>query len=163
MTEENDLISISGSYLSLFFLDINNLKDSLTGYRSIMLRLAENKNPETGKTSTNPDDKMKNAVILWSDSIRGNVERCHISAVALSESTFMMNIADRSSKKEGTEETEKPDTLETLYEKIISQFSPDLKDVSEYVFEINKLFVKNTIDKILNKMETFYDQFTTKK
>ena len=128
-------------------MDINNLKDSLTGYRSIVLRLGITPDEKPTKLLERVDEKMKDAVIQWSDSVRHNVERCQISAVALSTTIKEMNTT----------------SLDESYKNIIQQFAPDLKDVSNYVFEINKIFVNSTIDKLLNKMESFYEQFTTKK
>jgi len=145
MMDDSDIVS--RSYLTIFFMDINALKDSLTGYRSIILRLGITPNTTADVILKGLDDKLTNAVIQWSDSVRHNVERCQIASVALSES-----IKDLKSK-----------TLDASYTKIIGQFAPDPKDVSDYTFEINKLFVKSTIDKLINKMENFYDEFTNKK
>lgn len=142
--EDEDLVS--RSYLSVFFLDINNLKDSLAGYRSIILRLELKTGEEAKDLFTNLKDDMKNAVIQWSDSIRHNVERCHIAATALHEAIQEIEISQ----------------LEEPYKKIITQFAPDLEMVSKYTFEINKVFVKGTIEKILKKMDSFYEQFTNK-
>ena len=154
MTDDSDMVS--RSYLTLFFVDINNLKDALTGYRSIILRLGIDPKTEqnAAKILENVDDKMRNAVIQWSDSVRHNVERCQIAAEALSTTLPGLKTKDN---KEGKE-----DPLKASYDKIIAHFAPDLEDVSAYTFEINKLFVKNTIDKLLTKMETFYDEFTGK-
>lgn len=144
MKEMEDTDLVSRSFLTVFFMDINNLKDALTGYRSIILRLdiQTAKNPD--ETLKGLNEEMKNAVIQWSDSVRHNVERCQIAAKAIEDIVEGMD-----TKK-----------LTGYYEKIIDIFSPDIKDVSLYTFEINKLFVKGTIEKILNKMENFYAQFT---
>ena len=144
MKELEDTNLVGRSFLTVFFLDVNGLKDALTGYRSIILRLKIKTGEETQKTLKSLDDDMKNAVIQWSDSVRHNVERCQIAAEALQEA-----IGDLETKE-----------LRKLYETIINQFSPDIDSVSLYTFEINKIFVKGTIEKILNKMETFYAQFT---
>lgn len=145
--EDEDLVS--RSFLTVFFMDINNLKDSLAGYRSIMLRL-------NYKAFTDPKkleealaglkDDMKNAVIQWSDSVRHNVERCQIAAEAL----------------QGAIPEIKTDGLTKDYDKIMSLFTLDLDVVSNYTFEVNKVFVKGTIEKVLNKMESFYEQFVKK-
>ena len=148
MLEDTDVSLVSRSYLTIFFMDINTLKDSLTGYRSIMLRLNISPNQsydEIEEKTSNLDEKLKSAIVTWSDSVRHNVERCQIAVKSLTESLDY-------------KDTEK---IDQLYEKIVNQFAPDLKDVQEYAFEINKIFVKNTLDKLLNKMETFYEQFTT--
>lgn len=139
---------VSKSYLSIFFLDLNNLKDSLTGYRSIILRLKIKTTDSFKDTMENlkTDDQMKNALIQWSDSVRHNVDRCHIAASALSEVIKELDV--------------KP--LKETYMRIINQFTPDLEDVSYYTFEMNKIFVKGTIERVLNKMESFYEQFTKK-
>lgn len=146
MKEMEDTNLVARSFLTVFFLDVNNLKDALTGYRSIILRLEL-------KTTTNPDemlknlnDDMKNALIQWSDSVRHNVERCQIAAKSLKEIIPELDL----------------ETLTKNYEKIINQFAPDIKDVSLYTFEINKIFVKGTIEKLLNKMEIFHEQFGEK-
>lgn len=146
MKEMEDTNLVARSFLTVFFLDVNSLKDALTGYRSIILRLEL-------KTTTNPDemlknlnDDMKNALIQWSDSVRHNVERCQIAAKSLKEIIPELDL----------------ETLTKNYEKIINQFAPDIKDVSLYTFEINKIFVKGTIEKLLNKMEIFHEQFGEK-
>ena len=144
MKEMEDTDLVSRSFLTVFFLDVNNLKDALTGYRSIMLRVKIKTGSDPKETLKNLDNDMKNAVIQWSDSVRHNVERCQISAEAI---------------KEVIEELELKN-LKEYYDKIIEQFAPDIDTVSLYTFEINKIFVKGTIEKILNKMETFYAQFT---
>lgn len=142
--EDEDLVS--RSFLTVFFMDVNSLKDSLAGYRSIMLRLDIKMGQTPEDTLANLKDDMKNAVIQWSDSVRHNVERCQIAAVALEQA-----IPEIETKK-----------LTEIYPKIMTLFTPNLEDVSEYTFEINKVFVKGTIEKVLNKMETFYEQFTKK-
>lgn len=147
MKELEDTNLVSRSFLTVFFMDVNNLKDSLAGYRSIILRL----HLKTGTSDSKElfkglSDDLKNAVILWSDSVRHNVERCQIAAEAIQESI------------EGLDTTD----LKGNYEKIMKQFAPDIDIVSQYTFEINKVFVKGTIEKILNKMENFYAQFTEK-
>jgi len=148
MNEMEDAGLVSRSYLTVFFMDVNNLKDALTGYRSIILRLEL----KTG-TESNPndltkglDEQLKNAVISWSDQVRHCVERCQIAATALKQ----------------IEPSLETKTLDIEYEKIIKSFAPDLENVSNYTFEINKIFVKGTIEKILNKMENFYEQFSSK-
>jgi len=146
--QETDIVS--RGYLTTFFIDIDNLKNSLTGYRSIMLRLNINTGTDIETSMEGlKDEKMKNAVITWSDSVRHNVERCQISLEALSES-----IPDI--KKESLT------IASENYEKIINQFAPNIADVKLYVFEINKIFIKSTLEKLLTKMETFYEQFTKK-
>lgn len=142
--EDEDLVS--RSFLTVFFMDINNLKDSLTGYRSMILRLKLKTSEDSKEMLSRLDDQLKNAVIQWSDSVRGNVERCQIAATAIHEAISEIDTTN----------------LVEPYEKIIQQFTPDLEDVSKYTFEINKIFVKGTIEKVLNKMETFYEQFTKK-
>jgi len=144
MKEMEDTDVVSRSFLTVFFMDINNLKDALTGYRSIILRLKLKTDADPSEMLSNLNDEMKNAVIQWSDSVRHNVERCQIAAEAIHQAIPELKV----------------ETLKKPYEKIIDTFSPDIIDVSTYTFEINKTFVKGTIEKILNKMETFYEQFT---
>lgn len=144
MKEMEDTDVVSRSFLTVFFMDINNLKDALTGYRSIILRLKLKTDADPSEMLSNLNDEMKNAVIQWSDSVRHNVERCQIAAEAIHQAIPELKV----------------ETLKKPYEKIIDTFSPDIVDVSTYTFEINKTFVKGTIEKILNKMETFYEQFT---
>lgn len=146
MKEMDDTNLVSRSFLQIFFLDINNLKDALAGYRSIILRLNIKNQDNTEETLKGLTDEMKNSVIAWSDEVRTNVERCQISAEAIQQINKDI----------------KTENLRKHYEKIIETFAPDLEDVSKYTFEINKIFVKGTIEKILNKMESFYDQFSTK-
>lgn len=143
--EMEDTDFVSRSFLAVFFMDINNLKDSLTGYRSIILRLKIQTGGDSKELLKPLNDEMKNAVIQWSDSVRHNVERCQVSAEAISEVI------------EGIDT--KP--LKEYYGKIINQFAPDIEIVSKYTFEVNKTFVKGTIEKILKKMEKFYEQFKT--
>jgi len=144
MKEMEDSDIVARSYLTVFFMDINNLKDALTGYRSIILRLQIKTRENMIEKLETLDDEMKNAVIQWSDSVRHNVERCQIAAIAIKEIIPDMDIT----------------TLETNYSLIINQFSPNIEDVSKYTFEINKLFVKGTIEKLLTKMDRFYEQYT---
>lgn len=146
MKEMEDTDLVSRSFLTVFFMDVNNLKDALTGYRSIILRLKLKTGLDPTEMLDKLDDQIKNAVIQWSDSVRHNVERCQIAAVAIAQV-----IPEVDTKQ-----------LDGYYEKIIDQFAPDIETVSLYTFEINKTFVKGTIEKILNKMETFYAQFTEK-
>jgi len=143
----DDTEIVSRSFLTVFFMDINNLKDALTGYRSIILRLQiKTDSAEPKEVLAGLNDEMKNALIQWSDSVRHNVERCQIGIIALSET---INEVDTSNLTES-------------YNKIINQFTPNLEDVSMYTFEINRQFIKGTLEKLLNKMEAFYEQFTKK-
>lgn len=143
--ELEDTDFVSRSFLAVFFMDINNLKDALTGYRSIILRLKIQTGGNAKELLKPLPDDMKQAVIQWSDSVRHNVERCQISATAIKEVI------------EGIDTK----TLDESYKKIIDQFAPNIEDVSLYTFEVNKTFVKGTIEKILKKMEKFYEQFKT--
>lgn len=143
MKEMEDTDLVSRSFLTVFFLDVNNLKDALAGYRSIILRLKIKTSSDPKETLSHLNEGLKTAVIQWSDSVRHNVERCQISAEAIKEVMPELKIDD----------------LKKYYEKIINQFSPEIEDVSLYTFEINKVFVKGTIEKIMNKMEKFYVEF----
>lgn len=146
MNELDDTDLVSRSFLTVFFLDVNNLKDALTGYRSIILRLKLSTGADPKEMLKGLDETMKNAVIQWSDNVRHNVERCHVAAKSLEA------VIDGIETKK----------LDSYYDKIIDQFAPDIETVSLYTFEINRIFVKSTIEKILNKLEVFYDKFSPK-
>lgn len=148
---------VSRSFLTVFFIDVNNLRDSLAGYRAILLRIASKTgtnlegltkllNEDLDKVYSKIDKDLQHNLISWSDSVRQNVERCQIAAVALAEAIPELETDD----------------LNNSYEQIINNFSPCIEEVSKYAFNINKTFVKGTIERILNKMETFYEQFTKK-
>jgi hypothetical protein len=151
MKEMEDTGLVSRSFLTVFFVDINNLKDSLAGYRSILLRLNINPNDDPKKiikelksSVGESSDELKSAFILWSDSVRHKVERCQVSAESLKQIFPDIDIKE----------------LTDRYKKIMKLFTPDIEDVAFYTFEINKIFVKGTIEKIMNKMDKFYEQFS---
>lgn len=139
--EDEELVS--RSFLSIFFYDVNNLKDALTGYRSIILRLEIKTAGSPTEALEKLDEETKNALIQWSDNVRHNVERCQLGIVALSQSIKEIETTE----------------LDLQYKKIIKHFAPELETVSKYAFEINKQFIKGTLDKLLNKMDMFYEQF----
>lgn len=166
MVTENELIS--RGYLTTFFLDIDQLRNSLSGYRSIILRL----NINTAKpidAQVGIDEQTKNALIQWSDSVRNSVERCHISYKALIgtfpniESKKITAIAIDDATNESSESTKESSTiLDKLYEEIIKYFCADVNKVAEYTFEIHRCFIKCTLHEIMNKMNEFYQQYTQK-
>jgi len=148
---ETDLVS--RGYLTTLFIDMDNLKNGLTGYRGMILRYSSIINTSDNRDKkfeesikAIKDEKMKDAIVSWCDNIRHNVERCHISIDALSDSIIEIK--------------EDAPNLTDLYEKIVNSFAPNLADVKEYTFQINKTFIRGTLEKHLNKMETFYNQFT---
>lgn len=145
VNELEDVGIVSRTYLSVFFMDINNLKDALAGYRSIILRLKIQTSQDPNEIFKGLQAEMKNAVIQWSDSVRHDVDRCMIAAEALKETLKDLDLAK----------------LQDPYEKIINQFTPDLEEVSKFTFEINKLYVRSTIEKMLKKMERFHAEFTS--
>lgn len=144
MVTENELVS--RGYLTTFFLDIDQLRNSLTGYRSMILRLDIDtaKNTSAEHITKKVDDQTKAALIQWADSVRNNVERCQISYNALT----------------GTLPKIKSDKLQKYYEDIVKLFCPDVKIVADYTFEIHKCFIAATLHEIMNKMDEFYQQYT---
>lgn|SRR4030043_1318123 len=142
MTDETDIVS--KGYLTTFFLDIDMLRNSLTGFRSIILRLNIDTTKPQDIEKIRLDDQLKNALISWSDAVRNSVERCHISYKALL----------------GTVAKLKSDDLDQYYDKIIKMFCPDVEDVAKYTFEIHRCFIQGTLHEVLNKMDTFYEQYT---
>src|SRR4030042_5576619 len=144
MTDETDIVS--KGYLTTFFLDIDRLRNSLTGYRSIILRLNIDTKKITNieKPAMMIDDQLKQALVSWSDEVRNSVERCQISYKALL----------------GTVAKLKTDSLDEHYEKIIKIFTPDVEDVAKYTFEIHKCFIQGTLHEVLNKMDNYYEQYT---
>ncbi len=144
MTDETDIVS--KGYLTTFFLDIDMLRNSLTGYRSIILRLNidQKQNIDIEKATTKIDEQLKQALITWSDAVRNSVERCHISYKALLDTVSHL----------------KSGTLDTYYEKIIKLFCPDVEDVAKYTFEVHKCFIQGTLHEVLNKMDHFYEQYS---
>lgn len=142
MTDETDIVS--KGYLTTFFLDIDMLRNSLTGYRSIILRLnIDTKKPQDIE-KIRLDDQLKQALVSWSDSVRNSVERCHISYRALL----------------GTVAKIKSENLDQYYENIIKIFCPDVEDVAKYTFEIHRCFIQGTLHEVLNKMDAYYEQYT---
>lgn len=146
MTQElEETGMVSRTYLSIFLMDVNNIKDSLAAYSSIILRLSIQTSQNTDQIFKGLDEQTKNTVIALSDSVRHDVWRCMVSATALKEILPEINIT----------------TLQSSYEKIVKQFTPNLEEVSSFCFEINKIFVKSTIEKMLRKMERFHAEFTS--
>ena len=144
MTDETDIVS--KGYLTTFFLDIDMLRNSLTGYRSIILRLNIDTKKFTNieKPAMQMDEQLKQALVSWSDAVRNSVERCHISYKALLDTVAKL----------------KSENLDAYYEKIIAIFCPDVEDVAKYTFEIHKCFIQGTLHEVLNKMDSFYEQYT---
>lgn len=144
MTTENDLVS--RGYLTTFFLDIDQLRNSLTGYRSMILRITTDKlpNPTMEQLTKSVDDSTKAALIQWSDAVRTSVERCYISYTALVTTIPSMNSKE----------------LQGLYKSIIEQFCPAVKTVADFTFEIHRCFIAGTLHEIMNKMDEFYNQYT---
>lgn len=140
-----DIEEVSTNLLKVFFFDIDNLKNALTGYRSAMLRVSIKGDLNDTDTLDKLDEDLKNTVILWSDSVRSYVERCQVAIVSLKQLDKNINIKQ----------------LEELYNKIIGLFAPNPNDVAAYTFAISKEFVKATIEKILNRLENFNDNFNT--
>lgn len=143
MVTETELVS--KGYLITFFLDIDQLRNSLTGYRSMILRINVDTSKETNvETMTKKlDEQTKNALIQWSDAVRNSVERSHIAHAALASTIPKM----QSNKLQG------------LYEKIINLFCPDVNAVAEYTFEIHRCFIAGTLHEIINRMDEFYQQY----
>lgn len=141
MTDETDLVS--KGYVTTFFLDIDLLRNSLTGYRSIILRIKQSgiDMSKINKTNLKISEELNQGLINWSDSVRNSVERCHISYKALV----------------GTIPNLKSDQLDTLFDKIKNIFSPDVDDVEKYTFEVHKCFVQATLHEVLNKMDSLYE------
>lgn len=142
MTDETDLVS--KGYLTTFFLEVQGIKKSLTGYRSIILRLNIDTKKITNieKPAIQMTDELKQALVGWSDSVRDIVESCHISYNSLV----------------GTVAKLKSESLDAYYEKIIAGFCPDVEDVRKYAFEINRCFVQGTLHETLDKINRYYEQ-----
>lgn len=144
MVTENELVS--RGYLTTFFIDIDQLRNSLTGYRSMILRLGV----DTTKTITaeqltkQVDDPTRAALIQWADAVRNSIERCHISYNALITTIPAM----------------KSENLQGQYEKIINVFCPDVNIVADFTFEIHRVFIAGTLHEIMNRMDEFYQQYT---
>lgn len=139
--DETDIVS--KGYLTTFFLDLDILRNNLTGYRSIILRLnVDNKQENIDISKLKIDDQLKQSLISWSDAVRGSVERCQISYSALIDT--IPNL--------------RSENLDGIYKNIISLSCPDVEEVAKYTFEIHKCFIKGTLHETLNKMDNFYEQ-----
>ncbi len=90
------------------------------------------------------DDQTKQALVSWCDAVRNSVERCHIEYKAL----------------QGTVANLKSESLEGIYKKIVKVFCPDVEDVANYTFEIHRCFINGTLHEVMNKMDTFYAQYS---
>ncbi len=144
MVTESELVS--RGYLTTFFIDIDQLRNSLTGYRSMILRLGidttkEHTTEQVSKTVG--DDPTRAALIQWADAVRNSVERCQISYSALIT----------------TIPTMKSEKLTEQYTKIIKGFCPDVNIVAEFTFEIHRCFIAGTLHEIMNRMDEFYQQY----
>lgn len=140
MSEETDFAA--KGYIITFNMEINFLKKSLTGYRSIILRIKQsgvdlNKPKDVEKM----DEELRNGLFNWSDNVRDNVESSFISYNAL-----IGTIANLKSEK-----------LEGYYKNIKEIFSPQLEDVENYTLEIHKCFVKSTLYELLTKINITYE------
>ena len=113
-----------------------------------MLRLGLKVDPDTPPIEIlgTLDRQSKNTVIECSDVIRHFVESCQISAKALS-----LTIPDLEVSK-----------LDAPYQNITNMFTPHLDDVRKYTFEIHETFVKGTIERVMAKMDSYYEQFSKK-
>lgn len=140
---------VARSYLAIFYADVENLKESLTGYRGMLLQYelqtggADKK--DTVEFLKTAEEKTKAEVIFFSNNIRSSVERCQIAADGITE-YFKLDLKE----------------LTKHYETIIQFFSPPLEEVVPFVFKINKILTKSSIEKTLKEMETFYAQYVKK-
>ena len=146
MPEIEDIDIASKSLLLILLRDVEDLKESLAGYRSMILRRNIKTENEPDKILKGLAEQDQNMMIQLSDLTRRSVERCQIEIEALAEANAM--------DKKATE------PLKKSYETIISLFAPPLEVISKYSFEISKIFAKGTIEKTLSKMETFYEQYS---
>lgn len=147
MAEITESDIVGDTFLRIFLADLEGLVDALAGYSSIVLRCQL----QTGKdlspeTLNNLDADLKNGVVQWSDEIRRSVLRCHVKITALHNSIPEIELTE----------------LTKSYEEAIKYYSPPLPELYKYVFEINKQFIKATLEKMIRKMDSFYEQFATK-
>lgn len=141
--EQSDLLS--RGYLGIFFEDLENLFTALPSYRSTLLKLdiKPSEDPQDMlERITNENDRIK--AITDCDWIRLSVERTYTKYDGMA-----MMITEL-----------KNDKLKKYYEEIIKYYAPPLDVVSAYTFEINRTFLKGTLEKTLKKMEVFYGQFS---
>lgn len=141
---------VAGSLIKVFFIEATTIQTSLTGYRSIILRLEakngikikELKNSDVFKDNA-IDEELRQGLLQWSDDIRDHVEKCQIMANSIKKNIKEIEI----------------NKIKPLYEKICNELTPDLEIVKDYVFSINEILAAATIDKTMKKMENFYEQF----